>query len=135
MINQQFTFALHIMTALAFSGKVLDSRTLAVSVNTNPVVVRRLLQSLGRAGLIETYTGKNGGAKLLKRPDRISLLDIYVAVNSRPLLAVNQRKASRHCRVSCNMKKIITAVAESAEDTVQKHLRGIALTQVVRQVR
>src|SRR5450755_4438515 len=121
MINQQFTFALHIMTALAFSGKVLDSRTLAVSVNTNPVVVRRLLQSLGRAGLIETYTGKNGGAKLLKRPDRISLLDIYVAVNSRPLLAVNQRKASRHCRVSCNMKKIITAVAESAEDTIQKH--------------
>jgi Rrf2 family protein len=135
MINQQFTFALHIMTALAFSGRVLDSKTLAVSVNTNPVVVRRLLQSLCRAGLIETYTGKNGGAKLLKRADRISLLDIYAAVNSRPLLAVNERKASRRCRVSCNMKKIMTAVAESAEESVQAHLRGIALAQIVRQVR
>ena len=48
------------MTALAFSpGEVIGSQTLAASVNTNPVVVRRLLLALRRAGLIETFTGKH----------------------------------------------------------------------------
>ena len=55
------------MTALAFSpGEVIGSQTLAASVNTNPVVVRRLLLALRRARLIETFTGKHGGARLRK---------------------------------------------------------------------
>ncbi len=64
MVNQQFTFAVHIMTALACAPGLMDSQTLAASVNTNPVVVRRLLLALRRAGLIETQAGKNGGARL-----------------------------------------------------------------------
>ena len=83
MVNQQFTFAVHIMTALAFSpGQVIGSRTLTASVNTNPVVVRRLLLALRRAGLIETFAGKHGGARLRKGAGDISLVDIYNAVES-----------------------------------------------------
>ena len=134
MVNQRFTFAVHIMTALAFAGDLLDSQALARSVNTNPVVVRRLLQSLRRAGLVETYAGKHGGFKLSKSPAHISLLDIYEAVQSRPLIAISERKASRHCRVSCNMKRIMMSVAEAAEDAVRRRLRGITLRQLVRQV-
>ena len=134
MVNQRFTFAVHIMTALAFAGKLLDSQTLARSVNTNPVVVRRLLQGLRRAGLVETHAGKYGGFKLSKSPSRISLLDIYEAVQSRPLIAISERKASRHCRVSCNMKRIMMSVAEAAEDAVRRRLRGITLRQLVQQV-
>jgi Rrf2 family protein len=135
VVNQQFTFAVHIMTALAFSpGQVLDSQTLAASVNTNPVVVRRLLLALRRAGLVETFAGKHGGACLRGKPDRISLGDIYAAVEPRPVIPVNERKASRRCDVSCHMKSIMGSVAESTERVVRKHLRGITLAQLVRQV-
>jgi len=136
VVNQQFTFAVHIMTALAFSpGQVIGSRTLAASVNTNPVVVRRLLLALRRAGLIQTFTGKHGGARLRKRPREISLLDIYDAVEPRPVIRVNERKVFRKCPVSCNMKSVMSRVAEGAEDAVRKHLRGIILAQLVRKVR
>ena len=135
MVNQQFTFAVHIMTALAFAaGEIMDSQRLAVSVNTNPVVVRRLLLALRRAGLIETFAGKHGGARLRKKPQQISLVEIYDAVEPRPVISVNQRKASRLCHVSCHMKVIMSAVAESTEQAVRKHLRGITLAQLVRQV-
>lgn len=135
MVNQQFTFAVHILTALAFSpGNVIDSQTLAASVNTNPVVVRRLLLALRRARLIETFAGKHGGARLRKKPNRISLVDIYDAVESRPVILINDRKALRRCHVSCNMKGIMTGVAESTEQAVRKHLRGITLEQLVRKV-
>ena len=124
------------MTALAFSpGEVIDSQTLAASVNTNPVVVRRLLLALRRPGLIETFTGKHGGARLRKNPREISLVDIYDAVEPRPVIPVNERKALRKCRVSCNMKAIMSRVAESTEAAVRKHLRGITLAQLVRRVR
>ena len=135
MVNQQFTFAVHIMTALAFSPeKVIGSQTLAASVNTNPVVVRRLLLALRRAGLIETFTGKRGGARLRKKPNRISLVDIYDAVERRPVISVNKRRALRQCHVSCHMKSIMSCVAESTEQAVRKHLRGITLAQLVRKV-
>jgi Rrf2 family protein len=134
MVNQQFTFAVHIMTALAFRGELMDSQTLAASVNTNPVVVRRLLMALRRARLIETYAGKRGGAKLLKKPAEISLVEIYDAVERRPVIAVNERKALRHCDVSCHMKEIMSDVAESTEEAVRAHLRRITLQQLVRKI-
>ena len=123
------------MTALAFSPEeVIGSQKLAASVNTNPVVVRRLLLALRRAGLIETFTGKRGGARLRKKPNRISLVDIYDAVERRPVISVNKRRALRQCDVSCNMKSIMSCVAESTEQAVRKHLRGITLAQLVRKV-
>ena len=135
MVNQQFTFAVHIMTVLAFSpGKVIGSQTLAASVNTNPVVIRRLLLALRRARLIETFTGKHGGARLQKMPREISLLNVYDAVEPRPVIPVNERKAFRKCHVSCNMKNIMSGVAESTENAVRKHLRGITLAKLVREL-
>jgi Rrf2 family protein len=135
VVNQQFTFAVHIMTALAFSpAKTIGSQILARSVNTNPVVVRRLLLALRRAGLIETFIGKHGGARLRKKPNHISLGEIYDAVEPRPVILINERKALKQCHVSCKMKSIMTGVAESAEQAVREHLRGITLAHLVRKV-
>ena len=123
------------MTALAFSaGEVVDSQTLAASVNTNPVVVRRLLLALRRADLIETFAGKHGGARLHKKPEGIRLVDVYDSVQPRPVISINERKAFRHCDVSCQMKKIMSTVAASTEQAVRQHLRGITLAQLVRKV-
>lgn len=134
MVNQQFTFAVHIMTALAFSGERMDSQALATSVNTNAVVVRRLLLALRRAKLVKTIAGKHGGTVLNRKPAKISLLEIYDAVEPRPVIAINQRKAWRHCDVSCHMKMIMGEVAEGAEDAVRKHLRRITLKQLVEKI-
>src|SRR3954453_20348943 len=114
MVNQQFTFAVHIMTALAFSpGEVIGSQTLAASVNTNRVVVRRLLLALRRARLIETFTGKHAGARLWKQPRQIFLFMIYNAVEPHTEIPVNERRVLKRCHVSCNMKPIMTHVAKT----------------------
>jgi Rrf2 family protein len=134
MVNQQFAFAVHIMTMLAFSGEKLDSQTLAASVNTNPVVVRRLLQALRQADLVTTVAGRSGGSRLRKTPTRISLLEIYEAVQPRPVIAPNERKAWKRCQVSCNMKRIMCSISETAEAAVRRRLRRIKLSELVRQV-
>ncbi len=122
------------MAALAFSGEIMDSQTLARSVNTNPVVVRRILLALRRAGLVETFSGQGGGARLAKAGKEITLCAIYDAVEPRPVIAINQRKSWKHCPVSCQMKGIMTSVAEEAEDALRSHLAGITLTKLVRRI-
>ena len=135
MVNQQFSFAVHIMAMLAFArGDVVDSRTLAASVNTNPVVVRRLLLALRNARLIQTRAGRHGGARLSGRPEKISLLDIYQAVEPRPVIPVSRRKSFRGCPVSCSMKPIMSRVAETADRAIRHELGKITLKQIVRQI-
>ncbi len=122
------------MTALAFSGELMDSPTLARSVNTNPVVVRRILLALRAAGLIETIAGKHGGSRLRKPADRISLRDIYDAIEPRPVIPLSERKAWKHCAVSCHMKGIMGRVAADAENAMRSHLKAITLRQLVRRI-
>ena len=120
---------------LAYSGKIVDSRTIAASVNTNAVVVRRLLVALRQAGLIATATGKHGGATLAKSPKQVSLLDVFDAVQPRHVIAVNDRTVLKRCPVSCCMKGIMTEVSQQAERAMRKQLRGVTLDQVVRKIR
>jgi hypothetical protein len=63
------------------------------------------------------------------------LADIYDAVESRQVILVNERRALKQCHVSCNMKSIMSSVAESTEQAVRKHLADITLAQLVRTVR
>ena len=122
------------MTALAFSGEVMGSQALARSVNTHPVVVRRILLALRDAGLIDTVAGKHGGSRLHKPADRISLRDIYDAVESQPIIPVSQRKAWKHCAVSCQMKEIMGKVAQDAENAMRAQLKAISLRKLLRRI-
>jgi Rrf2 family protein len=134
VVNQQFGFAVHILAVLAYSEGIVDSRTIAASVNTNPVVVRRLLLALRQAGLVETCSGKYGGAKLAKPPRRISLLDIYNAVEPRPAIAVSRRRAFNQCPVSCSMKNIMAEVSAGADRAMRSHLGAIKLARLLRKI-
>jgi Rrf2 family protein len=134
MVNQRFTFAVHIMTALAFRGERMRSKSLASSVNTNPVVVRQLLVALRRARLVKTSAGRTGGAILARPAKNITLLDIYKAVDARPVLRVGDRKVWRQCPVSCNMKRLMITVAGSVEQAVNRELRDFSLDQLVRNI-
>ncbi|NCB90985.1 MAG: Rrf2 family transcriptional regulator [Clostridia bacterium] len=80
-ISSRFTIAVHVFVCIiTFEGQYkTTSDFLASSVNVNPVVIRRLLQQLKSAGLIEVTRG-SGGATIAKPADKITLLDIYKAV-------------------------------------------------------
>ena len=59
--NTQFSIAVHLMAGLACRcEKDTTSAFLAMSVNTSPSFVRRVLAKLSKAGLVETATGKAG---------------------------------------------------------------------------
>ena len=82
-ITSRFTVAVHTLLVInTFQDKVkTTSEFIASSVNVNPVVIRRTMQSLKAAGMIDVKAG-SGGARLARRPEDITLFDVYSAVDS-----------------------------------------------------
>jgi len=79
-IGTKFTVAIHILllSELLNETHKITSDFIASSVNTNPVVIRKIMGQLRSAGLIEIAAG-TGGIRLLKTPREISLLDVFRA--------------------------------------------------------
>ena len=80
-ISSRFTIALHIFACMEVFGKdyKITSDFLAGSIQTNPVIVRKILSQLKEAGLIEIHRG-TGGAEPIKKPEEVTFLDVFKAV-------------------------------------------------------
>lgn len=134
--NSRFAVAVHAAAVLACNcNEFVTSDLIASSVNTNPVVVRRIIRALVKAGIVESHLGKSGGARLAKSPRQITLLDIYHAVEKDGLFALNRKPENKRCPVSCCMKDVLPRVLEAAEKSVEASFRKTTLADVVRPVR
>src|SRR6266568_9271654 len=96
----RFAMAVHVLAVLAYKeGDPVTSAMLAGSVNTNPVIVRRLLLALQRARLVETRKGAGSGSRLSRSPARINLQEVYRAVEGYELFAMPRGRPNRACPV------------------------------------
>jgi Rrf2 family protein len=135
MVNQQFATAVHVLTALACNKKdLMNSDSLATSVNTNPVVIRRLLSMLTKAKLVTTIRGKSGGVKLAKDSAQINLKDIYIALSPKESIAPRDKTPHRDCAVSCAMHAIMSMVAEGTQKATLKYLETQKLSDLSKKV-
>ena len=131
----RFAMAVHVLSVLAYKdGERVTSSLLASSINTNPVVVRRLMLALQRAGLIETRKGVGSGSRLSCPPSRISFADIYRAVEAGQGFVLPPKKPNVHCPVGSCIQKTLSEVFSSVEEAVLKNLKKTTLGSVLRQV-
>ena len=78
-MSTKLSVAIHILSLIETGPQEqVTFEYIASSVNTNPVVVRRLMSQLKKAGLIHSMRGANKNT-LLKKPEEISLYEIYTA--------------------------------------------------------
>jgi Rrf2 family protein len=131
-VNTQFSIAVHIMAGLAAGcDREMTSSRLAMSVNTSPSFVRRVVAKLSRANLVETTTGKSGACRLAKNAKDISLLDIYQAVDAPKAFAIHTYKEQKNCSVSCKIKSVLEHVLAKTQRSLENSLRDISLAEIV----
>lgn len=134
--NSRFAVATHIMTALGLDPEEpVSSSYLASSVNTNPVIVRRLLGLLQGANLVKTRAGKLGGAQLAKPAEKITLNDIYKAVDESSIFEYNPNVPNKKCPLSCVMKSVLEPVFHSSQTALSSELNKTKLSQLIDRVR
>jgi Rrf2 family protein len=124
--------AVHVLAVLAYKeGDRVTSALLAASINTNPVIVRRLLLALQRAKLVETGKGAGSGSRLSRSPGRINLAQIYRAVEDSEPFATPSRKPNAACPVGHCIRRTLDKVFASAESALERDLEKTTLAGVI----
>ena len=124
--------AVHVLTLLAYQeGDRVTSADLADSVNTNPVIVRRLLLALQRAKLVDTCKGAGAGSRLSRAPRRINLAEVYRAVEAGETFATPARKPDADCPVGHGILQALKPVFVSAQNALEQDLEKTTLADVL----
>lgn len=103
-------------------------------MNTNPVVIRRLLGELRRAGLVESRRGAGAGWSLARELGSITLLDVYEAVEPGPLFAMHRTTPDQGCVVGHGIQPAMRDIYQDIEETLRHELAGVTLEKVLTDV-
>jgi Rrf2 family protein len=128
--------AVHVLAVLAYQeGDRVTSTILAGSINTHPVIVRRLLLALQRARLVETRKGAGSGSRLSRSPRRINLAEVYRAVEDCEPFAPPSRKPNAACPVGHCIRETLDKVFASAQNALERDLGKTSLADVMNAVK
>lgn len=132
LASSRFVVATHVLCILArHAGKgPVCSGTIASSVETNPVVIRRLMSELEKANLVMSTTGRSGGFELSRNAEDVSLADIYEAVEDTCVFKMHQTDPDSNCPVVTQMWAALIPKLKDAEQAMSSSLRETKLSQI-----
>ncbi len=129
--NSQFSMAVHVLAMLAGSrDDNMKSDCIAASVNTNPVVIRRLLSQLNQANLVTSQTGANGGTRLARCPNEINLAEVYKAVSCGEVFALRTASPNKDCPVGRNIEAVLCDLQKEIDSSIEEKLSKHTLQDV-----
>lgn len=130
--NSQFAIAVHILAMLAKSCEQrIKSDYIAKSVNTNPVVIRRLLSTLYENGLVVSQTGVCGGSCLTRKPEDIGLLEVYRAVSKGEVFSLHPNTPDQNCSIGKNIPAVLEKLQKEIDGAIEEKLSKYTLQDVI----
>ena len=132
-ISSRFTIGLHILTAIDMFQKdyKVTSDFLAGSIRTNPVVVRKILGQLKKAGLIHSSQGV-AGITMAKPLEEISFYDVYSSIEP-----VEEGDLFRFhvdpnpdCPVGRNIHELLDGKLREIQSAMEEKMRGYTLADL-----
>lgn len=131
-ISSRFTMAIHMFACIdTFSDQKMTSDFMAASIGTNPVIIRKLLQQLKAAGLVEVSRG-TGGVTITKPLEEITFLDIYRAVECAPdeKLFHFHENPNQNCPVGKNIHHVLDDRLLQVQKAMEEKLAQMNLADV-----
>ena len=129
-ISSRFTIAVHVLLCIEFfkDSRKATSDFLASSVNANPVVIRKLLQQLKRAGIVRVARG-SGGAETARPLEKITLLDLYNAVEcvDRGKLFHFHENPTLLCPVGKNIHEVLDKRLEKIQEVMEVQMESVTM--------
>ena len=132
--------AIHCVTLMATvpDDGLLSARSLAEFHGVSPSYLLKHLQALSGAGILETVPGPSGGYRLARRPEKITLLDIVLAVSGpEPAFRCREIRQNgpnalpkRYFRAPCR----INAAMLRAEMAYRQELKAVTIRHLIDQV-
>lgn len=118
-VSKLTDYATVVMTCLVDAGDgVLSAQCLAERAHLEVPTVSKLLKQLAQAGLVASTRGINGGYRLARMPERITIADIVIAMEGPIGMTECSAHAGScdhepHCGVRVNWQRINVAIADA----------------------
>jgi Rrf2 family transcriptional repressor of oqxAB len=120
-VDLRFSTALQMVLSVALSEKAgcrCTSQLLAQGLGTNPSFIRQLLVPLTGDGIVRPSVGKNGGIRLARPAETITLRDVYGSITGGKPVLEARRDLRACCPVSTHMNTFFATVAQEAEEAM-----------------
>ena len=138
-ISSRFTIAIHILICVELYGNdaPATSESLAGSIGAHPVVIRRILGQLRRAGLITVARGREGGAHIARPLAGITLADVFRAVESigDDTLFSFHENPNPACPVGRNIHTILDGHLAAIQRAMEREMQQTTLADVIQEAR
>ena len=115
-VSKLTDYATVVLTCLAAGDDMMSAQALAERARLELPTVSKLLKQLAQAGLVASTRGINGGYRLVRAPERISIADIVTAMEGPIGMTECSAQSGAcghepHCGVRVNWQRINQAIA------------------------
>lgn len=128
--NGTLSGILHVLLHMAERDGPVTSDTLAGIMQTNPVVIRRVMAGLRTQGYVRSEKGHGGGWELARDLTAITLRDIYDGIGSPPLFAIGNRREAPDCAVEQAVNAALESSLRKAEALLLASFGAVTLADL-----
>ena len=126
---------LHVLIHFTCDPKNYTSQQLAEMLDTNAVLVRRSMAGLREAGYVRSEKGHNGGWSLCCDPEKVTLLDVYMALGINNLYNLGISMDNQHCLIEKAVNDELDSALKEAELLLMRKLGSITLAHLCKKVK
>lgn len=124
--DSRLSSLIHILIHMADKSS-MTSDFLAHCMNTNPVVVRRLLAGLRTKGIVDSNRGPGGGWELKRKLEDITLKEVFLASGVVNIFAVANRLDNPKCLIEQEVNQFLDETFKEAEEMILRRMEGVSL--------
>lgn len=128
--DSKLSSVLHVLLHMAHIERPLTSEELAGYLQTNAVLVRRVLAGLRTRGYVASDKGHGGGWSLVCDLQKVTLRDIYEAVGTPTIFAMGNRSENPACLVEQAVNSALGDAFREAEELLISRLGDVTLADL-----
>ena len=121
-ITQESDYALRIVTALALENGTVDAGTLSAETSVTPRFALKILHKLVHSGIVSSSKGANGGYRLSRPAEQLTMKDVIEAIEG-PIVIARCLHSHEDCsqngmeKSDCRYHHIFREVSTQVADT------------------
>ena len=128
--DSKLSGVLHVLLHMTEAARPVTSETMAKAMNTNPVVIRRIMAGLRDAGFVRSAKGHGGGWTIARDLTSITLRDVYAALGSPELFALSNRTDAPGCLVEQAVNAALNEAFQDAEALLLERFGAVTLAEL-----
>ncbi|WP_102958966.1 RrF2 family transcriptional regulator [Mangrovicella endophytica] len=125
--DSRLSGVLHVLLHMAEHNGPVTSEVLARAMDTNPVVLRRVMAGLREQGFVQSEKGHGGGWMIACDLSAVTLRDVYDALGRPSLLAIGHRSDNPGCLVEQAVNAALGATFAEAEALLLQRFGDVTL--------